>query len=48
VNYGPSIANNCDATGTGLTDAVAGKLSYIDIQSRDINGAVINNIGDDY
>lgn len=48
VNYGPSDATETDAYGDGLTSAIAGKLSYIYIQSRDSLGAIIDNIDDNY
>ena len=48
VNFGPSIASMSDAYGDGLSTATAGKLAYLFIQSRDINGDIIDNTDDSY
>lgn len=48
VNFGPSIASMSDAYGDGISSAVAGKLTDLFIQSRDINGEVIDNTDDYY
>ena len=48
INFGPSIATMCTAYGDGLKEAIAGKLSYIYIQSRNSIGAIIDNKNDNY
>jgi len=48
VSPGPSIASKSTASGDGLTHAIAGKLSTINVQSRDSVGNILDNTDDNY
>jgi Filamin/ABP280 repeat len=48
ITKGPSIASMTDAYGKGLTDAIAGKLAYINIQARNEVGDIIDNTDDSF
>jgi hypothetical protein len=48
INFGPSVADQSTAVGDGLTAAIAGKLSFIYIQSRNSIGDIIDNTNDNY
>lgn len=48
MTNGPSIADKCTASGDGLTSATVGKLAYVNIQSRDSVGNIIDNTADNY
>jgi len=48
ISKGPSIASTTEAYGLGLTNATTGKLSYINIQSKNEIGEPIDNAGDFY
>lgn len=43
VLFGPSIPNQCTASGPGLFSATVGKLTHVDLVSRDNAGSPLDN-----
>lgn len=48
VNTGPTIPEKSTATGLGLYEATVGKISYIDLVSRDNARQPLDNVNDVY